>query len=149
MGTGRATARAGTFVKVTLGPTSKVCGSGKYSISGMVRKTVETSEFGDDVDQFEFATADGGNISLSDVVYDPDDAEQNTFRTNVSTVGGIKLINSTTTGPRFWINSTSYQTIGAAGAILLTSAGKVEADRSNVLKTSFEGKVSGAFMTLV
>ncbi len=62
---------------------------------------------------------------------------------------GIKLINSVTSGPRFWINSTSYLTIGTSGQILMTLAGKVDADRNGMAKTGFEGKVSGAFMYLV
>ncbi len=55
----RATTLSGCFQKVTLGATSKILGCGKYSISGITRKTVDASEFGVDVDIFEFATADG------------------------------------------------------------------------------------------
>jgi hypothetical protein len=142
----RATVLSGSFQKVTLGATSKILGAGKYSISGETRKTVDVSEFGVDVDIFEFASADGGTISLSDVAYDPTNPEQLTLQGCVQ--NQTKLINSTTSGPRFWINSTSYLTIGTSGSILMTSAGKVEADRNGVAKTSFEGKVSGAFMYL-
>ncbi len=145
--TGRAATLSGSFSKVTLGATSKVLGASKYSLSGMTRKTVDVSEFGVDVDIFEFASADGGTISLSDVSYDPTDPEQSTFVTNCQT--GVKFINSTTSGPRFWINSTSYFTIGTSGTILMTSAGKIDQDRNGVAKTSFDGKVSGAFMYLV
>jgi len=143
----RAATLSGSFQKVTLGATSKVLGAGKYSISGATRKTVDVSEFGVDIDIFEFASADGGTISLTDVAYDPTDPEQTTLNNCVQ--NGTKLINSTTSGIRFWINSTSYLTIGTSGTILLTSSGKVEADRSGVAKTSFEGKVSGAFMYLI
>lgn len=143
----RAATLSGSFQKVTLGATSKVLGAGKYSISGATRKTVDVSEFGVDIDIFEFASADGGTISLTDVAYDPTDPEQVTLNNCVQ--NGTKLINSTTSGIRFWINSTSYLTVGTSGTILLTSSGKVEADRSGVAKTSFEGKVSGAFMYLI
>jgi hypothetical protein len=143
----RATTLSGSFQKVTLGATSKVLGAGKYSISGATRKTVDVSEFGVDIDIFEFASADGGTISLTDVAYDPTDPEQTTLNNCVN--NGTKLINSTTSGIRFWINSTSYLTVGTSGTILMTSSGKVEADRSGVAKTSFEGKVSGAFMYLI
>lgn len=143
----RATTLSGSFQKVTLGATSKVLGAGKYSISGATRKTVDVSEFGVDVDIFEFASADGGTISLTDVSYDPTNPEQQTLQNCVQ--NGTKLINSTTSGIRFWINSTSYLTIGTSGSILMTSAGKVDADRNGAAKTSFEGKVSGAFMILV
>ena len=138
---------SGAFQKVTLGPTSKVLGGGKYSISGETRKTVEISEFGDDIDVFEFTSADGGTISLTDVLYDPANAEQNALRALLA--AGSKLLPGTTSGIRFWLNTTSYMTIGTSGTILLTSVGKVEADRNGMAKTGFEGKVSGAFMYVV
>ena len=143
----RATTLSGSFQKVTLGATSKVLGAGKFSISGATRKTVDVSEFGVDVDTFEFASADGGTISLADVSYDPTNPEQQTLQNCVQ--NQTKLINSTTSGIRFWINSTSYLTVGTSGNILMTSAGKVDADRNGVAKTSFEGKVSGAFMYII
>lgn len=142
----RAVTLSGAFQKVTLGLTSKVLGAGKYSISGIARKTVDVSEFGVDCDIFEFASADGGTITISDVAYDPTDAAQNTLRTNIQ--DKIKLTGDVTSGLLLWINSTSYLSVGTGGHILLTSAGKVDSDRNGVSRTSFEGKVSGAFMTL-
>jgi hypothetical protein len=143
----RAATLSGMFQKVTLGATSKVLGVSKYEISGMTRRTVDVSEFGVDVDIFEFSSADGGTISLSDVSYDPTDPQQNTFVDNCQ--NGVKFEHSSTSGPRFWINSSSYMTIGTAGTILMTSAGQVSADRNGSAKTKFEMKVSGAFMYLV
>jgi len=145
--TGRAVTLSGSFAKITLGVTSKILGAGKYSVSGMTRKTVDVSEFGVDFDIFEFASADGGTISLTDVAFDPTDPEQNTLRSCVE--NGTKLINSVTSGICFWLNSTSYMTVGTSGNILMTSAGKVDTDRNGVAKTSFEGKVSGAPMMIV
>jgi len=145
MGT-RAATLSGAFQKVTLGLTTKVLGCGKYSISGVTRRTVDVSEFGVDVDIFEFGAADGGTISLTDVSYDPTDEAQNTLRTNVNTA--VKMTGDATSGLLLWINSTSYLSVGTGGHILLTSGGKVDADRNGAAKTSFEGKVSGAFMTL-
>lgn len=142
----RAVTLSGAFQKVTLGITTKVLGAGKYSLSGITRKTVDVSEFGVDADIFEYASADGGTITISDVAYDPTDAAQNTLQTNVE--NKIKMTGDVTSGLLFWINSTSYRHVAAGGHILLTSAGKVESDRNNVSRTSFEGKVSGAFMTL-
>ncbi len=144
----RATTLSGVFMKVTLGPTSKVLGAGKYMISGVVRRTVDVSEFGIDIDIYEFISADGGTISLTDVNYDPTDPMQISLQNAV--LNKVKLVYSPlTSGPRFWINSSSYLTIGTSGAILMTSTGKVEADRNGVAKTSFDGKVSGAAMFLV
>jgi len=145
--TGRATTLTGSFQKVTLGLTSKILGAGKYSVSGATRKTVDVSEFGVDVDIFEFASADGGTISLTDVSYDPTDPEQNQIRAAVE--AGTKWTGTAaSSGLLFWINSTSYLHVGTSGHILFTSAGRVEADRNGSAKTSFEGKVSGAFMYL-
>ena len=142
----RAVTLSGSFQKVTLGVTSKILGAGKYSISGATRKTVDVSEFGVDIDIFEFGSADGGTITLSDVYYDPTDPQQTALQNAVQ--NRTKLNGSTTSGLLFWINSTSYLHVGTSGHILMTSAGKVEADRNGVAKTSFEGKVSGAFMYL-
>lgn len=142
----RAVNLSGSFQKVTLGITSKILGAGKYSVSGATRKTVDVSEFGVDIDIFEFASADGGTISLSDVSYDPTDPQQNTLQAAVT--AGTKLNGSSTSGLLLWINSTSYLHVGTSGNILMTSAGKVDADRNGVAKTAFEGKVSGAFMYL-
>jgi hypothetical protein len=140
----RATNLLGSFQKVTLGPTSKVLGAGKFAISGATRKTIDASEFGVDIDIFEFGSADGGTISLTDCNYDPACPEQVTLDTAVKT--GIKLINSVTSGIRFWINSTSYLACATSGYILMTSSGRVDAERSGIAKTSFEGKVSGGYM---
>ncbi len=122
-------------------------GAGTFSLSGGTRKTVDVSEFGDDIDKFDFATADGGTISITGANLDPTDPEQNTLRSCAESK--IKLINSVTSGPRFWINAASYYTIGTSGEILMTNSTPIQADRNNVAKTSFEGKVSGAFMYLI
>jgi len=142
--TARATVLSGAFQRVSYGSTSKILGAGKYSISGAVRKTLEISEFGDDIDVFEFTTADGGTISLTDVLYDPADAEQLILQGCVS--NRTKLSDNSCSNLRFWINSLSYLRVGTSGNILMTSMGGVEADRNGMAKTSFEGKVSGAFM---
>lgn len=144
----RATTLTGRFQRVTLGPTTKILGAGTYTVAGATRRTVDASEFGVDVDIFEFQSADGGTISLGTVNYDPTDAAQNTLRTAVT--DGIKLGHSPlTSGIRFWINSTSYLTCGTSGYILMTKAGDVNADRNGLATTSFEGQVSGAFMYIV
>lgn len=142
----RATTLSGSFQKITLGATTKLLGAGKYEISGVTRKTVDCSEFGVDIDIFEFASADGGTITLSDVSYDPTDAMQNYIRTCVET--SIKMTNGATSGMRLWINASSYLRVGTSGHILWTAAGKVSADRNGMAKTDFTGKVSGAFMYL-
>ena len=142
----RAKTLSGMFQKVTLGASSKVLGVSKYEISGITRRTVDVSEFGVDIDIFEFSGADGGTITLSDVSYDPTDPQQVTFVSNC--LNGVKFENSTTSGPMFWINSSSYMTIGTSGTLLMTSAGQVSADRNGSAKTKFDMKFSGAAMYL-
>ena len=141
----RATTLSGRFQKVTLGSSaSKVLGAGTYTISGITRRTADASEFGVDMDIFEFASADGGTITLADVSYDPTDPAQNTLRTCV--LNATKLEASSVSTLRFYINSTSFLCVGTSGHILMTKAGEVRADRNGLAKTSFEGQVSGAEM---
>lgn len=142
----RAATLSGSFMKVTLGVTSKVLGAGKYSISGVTRSTVDCSEFGVDCAIFEFGGADAGTISLTDVSYDPTDASQTVLVNAVK--NATKLTGDATSGLLLWINSTSYLSVGTNGHILMTSGGKVDADRNGMAKTSFEGKVSGDYMVV-
>lgn len=141
----RATTLSGRFQKVTLGG-DKVLGAGTYTFSGITRRTVDASEFGVDVDIFEFASADGGIITLSDVSFDPTDTAQNTLRSYVE--NATKIPHSSTSGLKFWINSTSFYTVGTSGHILMTKGGAVRADRNGLAKTDYEGQISGAFMYL-
>ena len=143
----RATVLSGSFQQVTLGGTTKILGAGTYTISGVTRRTADASEFGVDVDIYEFVSADGGTIALSNCLYDPTDAAQNSLRSAVQ--DKVKFTNTTTSGIRFWLNSSSYLTIGTSGHILMTKAGGVQADRNGLARTDFEGQVSGAFMYIV
>jgi len=146
MAADRAATLSGRFQKVTYGHTTKILGAGTYVLSGVERRTVDASEFGVDVDIYEFASANGGTIMLSDVNYDPTDPSQLILQGFVE--DATKTINSNTTGILFWINSTSFLTVGTSGNILMTKAGEVRADRNGLAKTSFEGQVSGAYMYL-
>jgi len=144
-----ATVLNGRFQKVTYG-TTKVLGAGRFSISGMTRKTIESSEFGDDIDTFEFGTADGGTISITDVLYDPTDTTGQAMldaliTTPLKSLGGIAASSS---GLRFYINSTSSWRVGTSGHILLTGAKRLEADRNGLAKCSFDGQISGAAMAV-
>src|SRR4030042_410808 len=144
MGTGNVASLSGNFQKITLGATSKILGAGSFSIKGVTRSTVDTSEFGTDDDTFDYVNAMGGTLTIDNVTFDMTDPEQNTLRSCAE--NKIKLINSVTSGIRFWLNSSSYMTIGTSGSLLVTSAGNVEASRTGVAKTSFEMQISGAFM---
>jgi hypothetical protein len=136
-------------MKVTYG-TTKVLGAGKFSISGLTRKTLDSSEFGTDIDTFEFGTADGGTISITDCLYDPTDTTGQAML-DALVDNGLKNYGgnaASSSGLRFYINSTSFMRVGTSGHILLTSARRLEADRNGLAKCSFEGKVSGAAMSV-
>ena len=142
-----ATVLNGKFMKVTYG-TTKILGAGKYSLSGLSRKTLESSEFGDDIDTFEFGTADGGTISITDCLYDPTDATGQNLLDQLVQNSLKNYGNNLTSGLRFYINSTSYRQVGTTGYILLTDCHRLEADRNGLARCSFEGKVSGDYMIL-
>ena len=145
-----ATVLNGKFMKVTYG-TTKVLGAGVFSISGATRKTIESSEFGDDIDTFEFGTADGGTISITNVLYDPTDATGQA-KLDALITGALKNgyggLAASSSGLRFYVNSTSSWRVGTSGHILLTGAKRLEADRNGLARCSYEGKISGAFMSL-
>lgn len=139
-----ATVLKGIFHKITVG-TFTLLGASKYSISGLNRTTIDASEYGTGIDIFEFGSADGGTITISDVMYDPTDTT------------GQKLIDSACNnaskfgsgGLCFYVNSTSYKTVASGGFMLVTKAEVLESERNGLAKTSFEVKVSGAAMVLV
>lgn len=139
-----ATLLKGIFHKITVG-TYTLLGASKYSISGIERTILDASEYGTGIDIFEFGAANGGTITISDVMYDPTDTT------------GQKLIDSAclnaskfgSGGLRFYVNSTSYKTVSSGGHMLVTKSHVVESERNGVAKCSFEVKVSGAAMVLV
>jgi len=142
-----ATVLNGKFSKVTYGST-KILGAGVFSLSGMTRKTLESSEFGDDIDVFEFGTADGGTITISNCLYDPTDATGQAM-VDALVAGGLKSLgNNLTSGLRFYVNSTSYRQVGTSGHILVTGGYKLDVDRNGLARCGWEGKVSGAPMVL-
>jgi len=142
-----ATVLNGKFCKVTYG-TTQILGAGKFTLSGLTRKTIEASEFGDDIDVFEFGTADGGTIEISDVLYDPTDSTGQVML-DALIAGSLKSLgNNLTSGLRFYVNSTSYRQVGTSGTILITNGYKLDVDRNGLAKCGFTGQVSGAPMVL-
>lgn len=139
-----ATVLNGKFHKVTIG-TYTVLGAGVYTISGLNRRTLDSSEYGDDIDKFEFSTADGGTISVNNVLYDPTDSTGQALLDsaclNASKFGSGDL--------RFYVNTTSYRTVASGGNILITKSHAVDSDRNALARCSFEGQVSGGAMVLV
>ena len=142
-----ATVLNGKFCKVTYG-TTKILGAGVYTLSGLTRRTLDASEFGDDIDVFEFSCADGGTISVSNVLYDPTDSTGQAM-VDALIEGGLKSLgNNLTSGLRFYVNSTSYRQVGTSGHVLITGGYRLDVDRNGLARCSFEGQVSGAPMVL-
>ena len=134
----------GRYHKITVG-TYSLLGASKYSISGLARATLEASEYGDDVDKFEFGTANAGTITISDVLHDPTDSTGQMLLDsacrNASKFGSGGLC--------FYVNSTQYWTVTSGGYMLITKCLVVESERNGLAKCSFEAQVSGGAMTLV
>ena len=139
-----ATVLKGIFHKVTVG-TYTLLGAGSYSLMGLARSVLEASEYGNDIDIFEFGSANGGTITVNDVIYDPTDSTGQVLLDsaclNVSKFGSGGL--------RFYVNSTSYRTVASGGHMLVTKAYALESERNGLAKCSFEAQVSGGAMVLV
>ena len=138
-----ATVLKGIFHRIMVG-TNTLLGASKYSITGLNRSTLDASEYGTGIDIFEFGAADGGTITIADVMYDP-----------LDTTGQV-LINSAcqnaskfgSGGLKFYVNTTSYWTVSSGGYMLVTKAKTLESERNGLAKCSFEIKVSGMAMVL-
>ena len=140
----RAVVLKGEFCKVTIG-TYKLLGAGTYSISGFTRNTEDVSEFGDDIDVYEFVTANGGTISISDVLYDPTDTTGQVLLDSAC----LNYSKFGSGGICFFVNSTSFRTVASGGHLLVTKSHAVEMARNGLGKCSFEAQVSGGAMVLV
>jgi len=140
----RATVLSGVFHKVTVG-TYSVLGASKYTISGLSRSVVDKSEYGDDINVYEFLTADGGTITISDVLYDPSDTTGQALLDSAC----LNYSKFGSGGLRFYVSSSGYRTVASGGHILVTKSHAVESDRNGLAKCSFEFQVSGGAMVLV
>ena len=140
MGT-RAAVLKGSFSKITVG-TYKLLGAGVYSIAGLTRETIDVSEFGDDINVFEFGVADGGTITITDILYDPTD-------TTGQALLDSACLNYSKFGPaglRFYVGSSSYRSVATSGWMLVTKSHATEMARNGLGRCSFEVKVSGGAM---
>ena len=139
-----ATVLKGIFQKVTIG-TYPLLGAGEYGLSGLTRETLDAGEFTDDITKYEFGVADGGTISVNNVLYDPTDSTG-----QVLLDSACRNASKFTSGDlRFYVNSTSYRTVQSGAYILITKAYALDAQRNGLARCSFEGKVSGGAMVLV
>ena len=130
----------GTYIVYTY----VVSEQGQYSLSGFSRDALDSTAFGDDVKEFTFGVADGGEITFSGN-YDPAD-------TNGQLIVDSACINASVfTGGdmRFYIDSTSYLTVNTGGNILITKCRTVGVDKVGLATISFTGKISGKSMIVI
>lgn len=118
-------------------------GANEYSASGSVRKTIEASEFGVDVDGFEYGSLDAGTMSVPNVLSDPTSAAQVTL--DAAIASGRKFAPDEI---KFMRDATSYWTIGTGGTLLVTKSGGRGLGRNKLEICSYEFKLDGAEMVL-
>lgn len=142
--------QSGIFAKITIGASTLLTGASEYSFSGVVRGTIEASEFGQDCKKFAEGDADPGTISIPNIIYDPHDPAQK------QVVDALKnrtrfYRSDATTGLRFWLSETSFLDLPTtAGAFMFaTKAQDVGTGMNALARCSLELKISGGFMELI
>jgi hypothetical protein len=118
-------------------------GASEYQASGSVRKTIEASEFGVDIDGFDYGSMDGGTMSIPNVLSDPTSAAQITL--DAAILAGRKFAPDEI---KFMRDATSYWTIGTGGTLLITKSGGRGLGRNKLETCSYEFKLDGALLVL-
>ncbi len=132
--------RIGKITKVTVGA-STVAEQGQYSLSGFSRDALDSTAFGDDVKEYTFGVGDAGEISFSGN-YDPTDTngqlivDSACLNASVFTGGDLK----------FYVDSTSYLTVGTGGNILITKCKAISRDKAGLGTISSTANISGKQM---
>lgn len=130
----------GRNCKVNFGPLTAglIGGMGNWNMEGITVDQIDTSAFGTVYKTFEAGMQDGGQITFEGT-FDATDANQNMLRT--ANTNGTHL-----TSLFFYVDNTSFYaptTTNPASYIIITSY-NVTADKADVIRTTFTGKVSGA-----
>ena len=127
---------------------------GSWSLDGIAADQIDTSAFRDTWKTFEFGMKDGGTISFAGL-YDPADT------TGQQALMNANLENTDMATLRLYIDSTSYfepcQTTGYFSPTTATGADtkvshvnisgfNISADKADVMKVDFTGKVSGVMV---
>lgn len=142
----------GNDAKITLGASTLIVGCSKFTMSGIARQTIDSSEFGVDADRFVEGSANPGTISIADAIYDPGNAVQTAFREAVKdkTRYYHSALADTTTGLRFWLDDYTFLTMGTAYSldefIMVTKSNDISTERNGLAKCSIEMQASGGFM---
>ena len=138
----RAATKNGTLAGVMVG-VNMLLGANEYSASGSVRKTIEASEFGVDVDGFDYGSLDAGTMTIPNVLSDPTSLAQAALDAAITA--------ATKFGPddiKFMRDATSYWTIGTGGHFLITKSGGRGLGRNKLETCSYEFKIEGAELVL-
>ena len=147
--------KVGKLAKVTVGTwvtqgTYVVAEQGTYSLSGFSRDALDSTSFGDDVKEYTFGLGDAGEVTFSGN-YDPTaDAAFNAVSPQEYLRSCCSNGLTMTSGHlRFYIDSTSYMTVGGAGTLLLTKVHAIGFDKAGIGTISFTAKVSGGAIVTV
>jgi len=141
--------RIGKVAAVKVGPTSTtgtyvVSETGTYSLSGFSRDALESTAFGDDVKEYVFGQADGGEITFAGH-YDPTDITGQNLIASYCSNGATLICGQL----RFYVDNTSYLTVDTNGTILITKCKAIAFDKAGIGTIDFTAKLSGAAMLLV
>ena len=143
----------GRNAKVTIG-TATISGLGTWNMNGVTSDQIETSAFGTTWKTFVMGMKDGGTVSFEGN-FDPTDD------TGQTALLAANLNATEITNIRFYYNDTSYfepcQTTGWWAADdtsgndtipsnIQISSYSITADKDDMVKVSFEGKVSGCIV---
>ena len=133
---------AGRNQAVKIG-SNTVVGMGKWSIEGVSIDQIDTSAFGTVWKTFDAGMVDGGTVSF-DGYYDATDTNGQTLLIAANTAG------THLTSIRFYINNTSYYIpeYTTQGSFIIMTGYTLTADKADVARISFTGKISG-YCTLI
>ena len=122
----------------------KIAEIGTFTLSGFTRDTLESTEFGDDIKEYVFGMADGGEVSFSGNYDHTDSTGQMLLESYVSNNVALKQGQL-----RFYLDTTTYFTVGTDGTIIITKCKAISFEKAGIGTIEFTGKVAGAEMYLV
>jgi len=134
-------ARNGRLAKVMYGSV-KIAGLSTWSMSGFTNPTLDDTEFGDTVQSFVFGgMGDPGTVTFEGFHDITDTTGQ--VALSAACIAGTELSNL-----YFYETTTKYWAVAAGGKILPTKCDSITFEKASLATVSFEGKISGAVMTV-
>lgn len=131
---------------------NKVLGLATWTLSGFAREVIEEDSWDIDIKKKYFSVGDAGTITCSGL-HDPANTtgqiELDSACLNSSAfTGAANSLNSDET-LNFYVDASSYWTVGDGGQILITKCQSITAEKSAMVTVDFEAVVSGAAMIFI